>query len=91
MTRAAVDLTNEARADTAGVCVAGSLPPLRTSYEPKHPSPVSMTEEYAEIAEHLAPGVDLLAELSSYLSVSPSRFRRPRRLDGRVCPRFSSI
>ena len=59
MTRAAVELANEARADAADVRIAGSLPPLRASYEPNRQDSVSMAEEYAEIAEHLAPGVEL--------------------------------
>lgn len=61
MTRAAVDLANEARAgfDAANVRIAGSLPPLRASYEPNSQDLVLMREEYAEIASHLAAGVDL--------------------------------
>lgn len=39
--------------------VAGSLPPLRGSYVPNAQDAASMAEEYAEIAGHLAPGVDL--------------------------------
>ena len=61
MTCMAVEMANEARARAgkAGVRVAGSLPPLRASYEPNAQDLVSMGEEYAEIAGHLAPGVDL--------------------------------
>ncbi len=59
ITRLAVELANEARGSQAGVRVAGSLPPLRASYEPNAQDPASMEEEYAEIAGHLAPGVDL--------------------------------
>ena len=55
MTRMAVEMANEARTRGAksGVRVAGSLPPLRASYEPNAQDPVSMGEEYAEIAGHL--------------------------------------
>ena len=59
ITRIAVDMANQAPEGRAGVRVAGSLPPLRASYEPNPQDPVSMAEEYAEIAGHLAPGVDL--------------------------------
>ncbi|MDP6786701.1 MAG: homocysteine S-methyltransferase family protein [Rhodospirillales bacterium] len=59
ITRIAVEMANEARGGKAGVRVAGSLPPLRASYEPNTQDPASMAEEYAEIAGHLAPGVDL--------------------------------
>ena len=59
MTRTAVELASEARAGKTGVRVAGSLPPLRASYEPNEQDPICMTEEYAEIADNLAPGVDL--------------------------------
>ncbi len=59
MTLRAVEMANEARRGHAGVRVAGSLPPLRASYEPNAQDPASMVEDYAEIAGHLAPGVDL--------------------------------
>jgi len=59
MTQAAVALANETRANTTDVRIAGSLPPLRASYEPNSQDALSMAEEYAEIAELLAPGVDL--------------------------------
>lgn len=59
MTQTAVALANEARGETAGVRIAGSLPPLRASYEPNQQDAVSMFEEYVEIAELLAPGIDL--------------------------------
>jgi len=59
MTRASVALADEARAGKAGVRLAGSLPPLRASYEPNDQDVASMMEEYAEIAALLAPGVDL--------------------------------
>ena len=59
ITRIAVEMANEARGGKAGVRVAGSLPPLRASYEPNTQDPVSMAEDYAEIAGHLASGVDL--------------------------------
>ena len=59
ITRIAVEMANEARGGKAGVRVAGSLPPLRASYEPNTQDPASMAEEYAEIAGHLASGVDL--------------------------------
>ncbi|MEM7533752.1 MAG: homocysteine S-methyltransferase family protein [Chloroflexota bacterium] len=59
MTRVAVEMANKARGDRAGVRVAGSLPPLRASYEPNTQDIIAMAAEYAEIAEHLAPGIDL--------------------------------
>jgi S-methylmethionine-dependent homocysteine/selenocysteine methylase len=61
ITRLAVAMAMEARAlaGDAGVRIAGSLPPLRASYEPNDQNPASMLEEYGEIAGHLAPGVDL--------------------------------
>lgn len=59
MTRAAADLANEARGNAASVRIAGSLPPLRASYEPNSQDLDSMAEEYAEIADLLAPSVDL--------------------------------
>lgn len=59
MTQTAVELANKARADAPSVRIAGSLPPLRASYEPNAQNIDLMTEEYAEIAELLAPGVDL--------------------------------
>ncbi|MEM7345402.1 MAG: homocysteine S-methyltransferase family protein [Chloroflexota bacterium] len=59
ITRVAVDMANEARLGKTGVRIAGSLPPLRASYEPNSQDPASMAEAYAEIASYLAPGVDL--------------------------------
>lgn len=59
MTRTAVELAEEARAGADGVRIAGSLPPLRASYETNDQDPAEMVEEYAEIARVLAPGVDL--------------------------------
>ena len=41
------------------ILVAGSLPPLRASYEPNSQDPAAMAADYAAIAGHLAPGVDL--------------------------------
>lgn len=59
MTQAAVTLANEARSNTLGLRIAGSLPPLRASYEPNTQDAESMVREYSEIADLLAPGVDL--------------------------------
>jgi S-methylmethionine-dependent homocysteine/selenocysteine methylase len=61
ITRLTVEIANEARAREGkpGVRVAGSLPPPRGSYVPNAQDPASMTEEYSEIAGHLAPGVNL--------------------------------
>jgi S-methylmethionine-dependent homocysteine/selenocysteine methylase len=57
------DLANEARAKKGkpGTLVAGSLPPLVGTYTPELVEPVAtMREVYGEIAETLAPGVDLI-------------------------------
>lgn len=57
------DLANEARAKKgkAGTKIAGSLPPLVGTYDPEMVEPVAtMREVYGEIAETLAPGVDVI-------------------------------
>lgn len=61
MTRVAVEMANEARehAGNSKVRIAGCLPPLRESYQTNEQEFNSMTEEYTEIANFLAPGVDL--------------------------------
>jgi S-methylmethionine-dependent homocysteine/selenocysteine methylase len=61
ITRLAVAMAEAGRAEAgkAGLHIAGSLPPLRASYEPNAQDPASMVEEYAEISGHLSPGVDL--------------------------------
>jgi S-methylmethionine-dependent homocysteine/selenocysteine methylase len=62
LTVLARDIANEARAEwgQSGVRIAGSLPPLISSYRPDlvHPETV-MRAAYDEIAGLLAPGVDL--------------------------------
>ncbi|MDA0701808.1 MAG: homocysteine S-methyltransferase family protein [Proteobacteria bacterium] len=61
ITRLAVAVAKDARAQAGktGARIAGSLPPLRASYEPNAQDPASMVADYAEIGTHLSPGVDL--------------------------------
>lgn len=55
------DVANEAREGRAGVKVAGSLPPLVSTYDPELVEPpATMRAVYDEIAGTLAPGVDII-------------------------------
>lgn len=86
MTHIAVEMANEARERTGNseVQIAGCLPPLRESYQTNEQEFSSMIEEYTEIANYLAPGVDLFlcetmssAREAAAAAEAASRFGKP--------------